>query len=165
MKFDIRCGALGAGLLVSSLALHARAEPTFPGAIQEAAGIPCTPTCLLCHFTIPGEDSNWHQPFGDAVVANGLKPGEPASLNTVVANLRSKMVDSDGDGKLDVDELAAGTNPNDPAPGAEVCGPQYGCGAHIAPPPPAQRAPIMWWLVTALALAGWVALRRSRRAD
>jgi len=148
--------------LVMSLALHANAEGTFPGGIQEAASIPCTPTCLLCHTDIPGTLANLKQPFGLTVFANGVRPGHPESLHTVVANLREKMTDSDNDGKIDVDELAAGTNPNLSDPNAELCGPEYGCGAHIAAPPPPARAPVLWWLAGISTLMALINVRRRR---
>src|SRR4051812_44968940 len=150
-------------VLAMSLSLHASAEPTFPGAIQEAAGIPCTPTCLLCHTAIPGTKYNLNGVFSTTVSLNGIVPEHPESMTTVIANLTAKKTDTDGDGKTDVDELAAGSDPNKTDPNAELCGPTYGCGAHLAPAPPPRRAPIMWWLVGILALAAWVSARRLRR--
>jgi MYXO-CTERM domain-containing protein len=159
----MRCKVM-AFSLVMSIALEASARETYPAGIQEAANIPCTPTCVLCHAAVPGTRTNLTQPFGVAVRLNdAFVVGDPSSLHAVVADLRAKQVDSDGDGKIDVDELAAGTNPNDPAPLAELCAPLYGCGAHLAPPPPPERAPVMWWLVGLLALTAAVALRRLRR--
>jgi hypothetical protein len=155
-------GEITSFLLVVSFALHAGAEPEFPGAIQEAAGIPCTPTCLLCHTAIPGTLANLKQPFGLTVLANGVQPNHPESMHTVVARLRDMKIDTDLDGKLDVDELAIGSNPNDPDPRVEICGPTYGCGAHLAPAPPPARAPILWWLVAALALSALGVARRLR---
>jgi MYXO-CTERM domain-containing protein len=147
-------------LLVMAFALRASAEPTFPGGIQDAGGIPCTPTCLLCHTAIPGTLANLKQPFGLAVLRNGVVPGDPNSLHAVVDKLREKQTDSDDDGKIDVDELSVGSNPNLPDPNAELCAPLYGCGAHLAPQPPPQRPRVLWWLVTAVALG---ALLRARR--
>ena len=152
-------------LLVTSFALRVSAEETFPGGIQEAGGIPCTPTCLLCHTAIPGALSNLKQPFGLAVLANGVVRTDPSSMHTVVANLRKKMTDSDADGTIDVDELAAGTNPNLADPNAQLCGPLYGCGAHLARQPPAARVSVLWGLMGGLALTAFVvARRRSSRA-
>ena len=150
------------GLVWSFLfvALPAGAEPEFPAAIQEAGKIPCTPTCLLCHLTVPGQKDNWTQPFGVAVRANGLVPGHPESIQTVVDNLRTKMVDTDGDGKIDVDELAAGTDPNKADPNAELCGPLYGCGAHVAKAPPSSSA-ALWWFTVPVVLSMLIAMRRQ----
>jgi hypothetical protein len=154
-------GKITVFLLAMSVAPHSSAEKTFPGAIQEAANIPCFPTCLLCHTGIPGTIANLEQPFGKTVFKHGARPGNPDSMNTVIANLRREMVDTDGDGKIDVDELAAGSNPN-PEPSVEFCGPTYGCGAHLAPPPPPERAPVSWWLVGILGLAALIGARRLR---
>ena len=151
------------GLLLGvSFAVSASAEPTFPGAIQEAATIPCTPTCLLCHTAIPGTLANLRQPFGLTVLSHGVVRGDPESMHTVVARLRDEKVDTDGDGKLDVDELAVDSNPNDPDPNAVICGPLYGCGAHLATARPPARAPLLWWLGVTLSLAAFVLVRRRR---
>jgi hypothetical protein len=157
----VRSVIKGLFFLLSLVAVPASAEPTFPGAIQEAAKIPCTPTCLLCHLTVPGEPSNWTQPFGLTVRANGLVPGHPESIQTVVDNLRAKMVDTDHDGKLDVDELAAGTDPNKADPKAEVCGPVYGCGAHVATAPLPARPTALWWFTLPAGLGLLIAMRRQ----
>jgi len=156
-------GLVGAFLFV---ALRASAEQSFPGAIKEAGSIPCTPTCLLCHTEIPGSIGNLKQPFGLTVLGNGIVPGHPESMHTVVANLRSKMVDTDGDGKLDVDELAAGSDPNKKDPNAEICGPTYGCGAHVAAAPPSARTTQLWWCGVPVVLCMLVSMRRqwARRA-
>src|SRR4051812_493935 len=149
-------------LLVMSFAVSARAEPEFPGAIQEAANMPCAPTCLLCHTAIPGTLANLNHQFGQTVLTHGIVPKHPESMHTVVANLRENKVDTDGDGKLDVAELATDSNPNDKDPNAVICGPLYGCGAHLAPTRAPARAPVLWWLVAALALASLVVARRRR---
>ncbi|HKO52212.1 MAG TPA: thrombospondin type 3 repeat-containing protein [Polyangiaceae bacterium] len=144
------------------LTLRVSAEELFPGAIQQAADIPCAPTCLLCHTEIPGNIANLKQPFGLTVLRSGVKPGDPSSMYTVVANLRANRVDTDGDGKLDVDELAAGTDPNTQNPNAELCGPLYGCGARVASSPLPERRPLLYWLPGALALTVFFSVRRRR---
>ena len=155
-------GRLRGFLLVMSLTLHAYAEGTFPGAIQQAAGIPCAPTCVLCHTEIPGNIGNLKQPFGLQVLRSGVKPGDPSSMYTVVATLRANSVDTDRDGKLDVDELAAGTNPNTPDPNAELCGPLYGCGAHLAAAPPPEHGGMPWRLACGIGLMALICARRRR---
>ena len=149
----------GSFLSLLFVAVPASAEPTFPGAIQEAANIPCTPTCLLCHLTVPGQKDNFTQPFAGAVLANGLLPEK--NMVTVVANLRAKMVDTDGDGKLDVDELAAGSDPNKPDPHAELCGALYGCGAHVSAAPLPPPTTSHWWFTVPVVLGLLVAMRRQ----
>lgn len=156
----MRRGWLGC-VWVLAFALPAHAEETFPGKIQQAAGMPCAPTCLLCHTAIPGSIANLKQPFGLAVLGNGILPGR--DMNAVVAKLRTNQVDTDKDGKLDVVELAQGTNPNDPDPNAELCGPTYGCGAHVAQAPLPTRTPVLYWLAASLGLAGLIAARRVAR--
>ena len=151
--------------LVTSVAVSASAEPEFPGAIKEAAGIPCTPTCLLCHTAIPGTLLNLKQPFGLTVLGHGVQPGHPESMHTVVARLREDKFDTDGDHKIDVDELAIDSNPSDPHPQADICGPLYGCGAHLAPALPPPRAPVPWWVAVALALTTFGLARRRRSAQ
>ena len=63
-----------AGLVVLLSASSAQAEPTFPAAIQTAAGIPCAPPCTLCHTTSPGTLATATKPFASALLANGLMP-------------------------------------------------------------------------------------------
>jgi hypothetical protein len=151
----------GLFLSFSFAAVPASAAPTFPAAIQDAAGIPCTPTCLLCHKTNPGEAGNWNTPFGITVKGNGADAKHPESIQTVVANLRAKMTDSDDDGKLDVDELAAGTDPNKTESWAEICAPLYGCGAHVAVAPPPTRSTALWWFTVPVVLSMLAAMRRQ----
>jgi hypothetical protein len=150
----------GLGLSFLFVALRASAEPTFPGAIQEAGKIPCTPTCLLCHTEIPGNSKNVNSLFGRTVWTHGAVKGHPESMHAVVERLRAEKVDTDGDGKLDVDELAAGTDPNKVESWAEICAPLYGCGAHLAAAPPASwTAP--WWVTVPVVLSMLVAMRRQ----
>jgi len=149
--------------VVMSLALHASAEPEFPGAIQEAARIPCTPTCLLCHTEIPGNINNVNEHFGRTVLTNGVRPGHPESMNDVVANLRTKNIDTDGDGKIDVDELAAGSDPSSADPNAELCAPTYGCGAQLAPAPPATATARHVLVLGIVAVTALIGARRLRR--
>jgi len=156
-------GEITGFLLAMSLSLHAGARPEYPGAIQEAASIPCTPTCLLCHTEIPGNKHNLNGIFSTTLLLNGLVPAHPETMPTAIANMRTKGTDTDADGKIDVDELAAGTDPNTADPTKEICGPNYGCGAHLAPAPPPRRTPVMWWLVGLLAAAALVSARRLRR--
>jgi hypothetical protein len=59
-------------------------------------------------------------------------------------------IDSDGDGESDIVELTTGNDPNSEGE-ARICGPNYGCGAHISRVPPARSG-------TALAIAGSVAV-------
>lgn len=158
----MRSTIAGLAVSLSFVALPASAEPDFPGAIKEYGSIPCTPTCLLCHTEIPGNAKNVNPLFGVTVLTHGLTRRDPTSLQTVVDRLRKEEVDTDHDGKLDVDELAAGSDPNKAEASAELCGPLYGCGARVAPPPSEPRAPATGWVVTLLTLLALVAARRTR---
>jgi hypothetical protein len=106
----------GLGVLLSASSVHA--EPDFPAAIQTAAGIPCEPPCTLCHTTSPGTLQTATKAFAITLLGSGLLPTHPETMTAAVATLRTKKVDTDGDGVIDVDELAAGTDPSNPQPGA-----------------------------------------------
>lgn len=154
-----------AGLVVFLSASSAHAEPTFPAAIQTAAGIPCAPPCTLCHTTSPGTKETATKPFALTLLENGLVTGQPDTMATAIAKLRASMADTDHDGTPDVVELADGTDPSNPRPDVQLCGPLYGCaGGHIAkvPPRPADRAP--WLFASALALLLLSRMRRARAA-
>jgi hypothetical protein len=144
-------------------ASSAYAEATFPAAIQTAAGIPCEPPCTLCHTTSPGTRLSATKAFALTLLTNGLLTMKPDSLTAVVAKLRANKVDTDKDGVIDVDELAAGSDPSNAQPGAQLCGPLYGCaGGHIAKVPPRQADRAPWVLAAALALLLLARMRRAR---
>jgi hypothetical protein len=154
-----------AGLGILLIASSAHAEPEFPAAIQAAAGMPCGPPCTLCHTSSPGTADTATKDFALTVLKNGLVFMHPESLTAVVAKLRANKTDTDGDGTTDVDELAAGSDPSNPRPNTDICGPLYGCaGGRIAkvPPRPADRAP--WLFASALALLMLSRRRRARAA-
>ena len=151
-------------VLAFTVALPASAEEEFPAAIQMAGNMPCGPSCLLCHTAIPGSIQNLKQPFGLAVLRSGVIPRNPGSFVSVIANLRASKSDVDNDGALDVDELVAGTNPNDPAADADLCGPTYGCGAHIVQAPPPTGVGVLWCIASGVGLAVVISARRRRAA-
>jgi hypothetical protein len=154
-----------AALAVLLIALPVQAEPDFPAAIQTAGSTPCNPPCTLCHTSSPGTRLTATKPFAITLIKNGLIPTHPESIATAVTSLRSKQVDTDGDGVLDVDELAAGTDPSNPTVGVEFCGPLYGCaGGHIAKVPPRRSDRAPWVLASALALLLLSRMRRARGA-
>jgi hypothetical protein len=153
-----RLALLSAGLLGgASWSASAQASLEFPSAVSEALGMPCPPNCTTCHATPAGGLFTVVKPFGVA-----LKGGAPASMLVIspksVDSLRAALdkmraanppIDSDGDGTADLVELSAGNDPNNKGD-ARICGPEYGCGAHISRVPPARSG-------TALAVAGSVA--------
>jgi hypothetical protein len=112
----------------------ATASGNYPGEVQSEAGIPCVPTCTLCHATNAGGGGTVTQPFGEALMARGLTGGGATdALVTALGQLEADSVDSDGNGTTDIDALRAGENPND---GSTFCGdtvtatPSYGCFQH-----------------------------------
>lgn len=134
------------------------ASSTYPSALADASGMPCTPTCTVCHETNSGGSGTVVQAFGMAMMDRGLTGGSQVDLVTSAFDtLSADGVDSDGDGVTDADELAAGDNPNDDT---TFCGgdapltPTYGCFNSAQSP------------VTGLAVLGAaavVALGRRRR--
>lgn len=116
------CLALLAALtwLVADMA---HALPELPESMQEAAAIPCLPHCTLCHRDENGGAQTVDRPFGESFVAAGGTHNHREALATLTA----ERTDSDGDGAIDVDELAAGSDPNT-AYEATLCGPSVGCG-------------------------------------
>jgi hypothetical protein len=138
----------------------AAASGNYPATVQAEAGIPCAPTCTICHATNAGGSGTVTQPFGEAMMARGLTGGGNAdALVTALAQLETDAVDSDGDGSPDVDALRAGQDPND---GTTFCGdivvatPEYGCFQHA-------RAGAGAPLIAAALLIGVSALRRRSR--
>ncbi len=106
------------------------ASSPYPNAIATDLGMACTPTCNLCHASAGGGGAV-PQAFAQALVAEGLTGGgNTDALTTALDALAAAGTDSDADGVADVDELAAGTNPNDDS---AFCGetavtpPSYGC--------------------------------------
>ena len=130
------------------------ASSVYPEQVQADVGGDCTPMCTICHATNGGGDGTITQPFGEALVSRGLVGGaNTASVTDALTQLSEDGVDSDGDGTLDVDELAMGADPN---PGGlafcDVLLPTYGCLSTVGGP-----------ALRLGAVAGLVALARRRR--
>lgn len=105
------------------------ASSVYPGAVEQELGMPCTPTCLLCHESLAGGSGTVVQEFGMAMRDRGLTGGSNTdALVAALGAMAADGVDSDGDGTIDIDELIAGDNPN---PGGDAfCDtltPTYGC--------------------------------------
>lgn len=125
------------------LAAPAWATAEFPPAIQARYSLGAEPLCQLCHTNGITARGTVTTPFGSAMLARGLVPNDVAALNTALDALTTEMVDSDGDGVVDVEELAAGTDPNKVEGGTgggagggtgTSVGPlRYGCGASAVP--------------------------------
>lgn len=137
------------------------ASPSYPSALANDVGAPCEPQCTVCHASNSGGAGTVVQPFGVALMDRGLKMEDEASLAAALDASLADLVDSDGDGVADVDELTAGTDPN--PGGAPFCGtdapitPQYGCFASAQVAPTGGR-----WAWLALAGLGLVVARRRR---
>jgi hypothetical protein len=159
IKFLAGVAALSVLGLGSTPAL---ASEPFPVAIQEAASIPCTPSCTLCHGVDPGTATTFQsKELGKALFNRTIDgqpsvvgPGDTAALKKNFAHYAMDPLNA-----ANVAALKAGT---DPQTGADLCsgGPTYGCGAHIAKETPRGDASALLWVVGALVTAG--VLRRRK---
>ena len=136
-----RALASSLGVSVFLFAGVSLATPGFPAALKADLGLAASPSCGLCHAGQPGPGTVT-TPFGKALVAEGLKPSNTASLNAALDALEAKGTDSNGDGVGDIAQLKAGNNPNDGSPlggtpspneGETPEDPKTGCGGHVAP--------------------------------
>jgi hypothetical protein len=128
---------IGASVLVAGTAHGSQA---FPSVVQKELDMPCAPSCTLCHLTDPGQSHNYTQRFAllAAIPAAGGLPlaGNESKLKTGLQKIKAGGIafDTDSDGTSDYDELKEGNDPNKPGD-SRLCGPSYGCGAHIAKAP------------------------------
>ena len=107
------------------------ATSSFPGEANTHLGMECFATCLLCHTSPAGGTGTATQPFALSLVAEGLVTSDPTTLGVALDALLAQgaAADVDGDGQNDVEQLAAGENPN--PDGTDFCPVDGG----EAPPP------------------------------
>jgi hypothetical protein len=151
---SFRRGWLCLAILGSALrASPALAEPEFPGAIFDAADMKCVPTCTLCHTTNPGTATTWQaKMLGPTLVGAGLKAGDPDTMNAAFKTYAATHA-------TEVAKIKQGI---DPQTGANVCGPTYGCGAHIVRRSPSNDNGGPLFIVGAMVVGGLLRRRRSR---
>jgi MYXO-CTERM domain-containing protein len=144
----------------------AAASEVFPGALQEAADMQCVPLCTMCHTSNPGTATTW--PFKllpkalntQTKMVNGtpvriLKQGNADSLKEAYAAYAKTA------SAAELADIKAG---REPETHADVCGPTYGCGAHVARQAAAPRDFTgALWVVGAVVAGGL--LRRRRRPN
>ncbi|HEY4158265.1 MAG TPA: hypothetical protein VGM29_09215 [Polyangiaceae bacterium] len=174
------------GLLVlaaSTVSQSALATPTFPGVVRDYLNLGCTPQCIICHHTNEGGiDIN---DFGDLMLRNGAVPYDDDTVRNALriieqgadcgampvpaacghggtAMTTPGSLDTDHDGVDDITELRNGDLPATPGPagqGLACSAVRYGCGARIAPEPPAGHTGAAVLGITLL----WVGARARRR--
>jgi hypothetical protein len=149
----------GALLLVQA---PARASEQFPAALQEAAGMPCTPSCVVCHGKVPGDAGSFlARKLPQALVASGgLPPPGDAGVPVLKSDFATYAAKAATDPEV-ARVVAALKEGTDPETGDSLCGPTYGCGAHVAKkaPPADIGAPL--WVLGAVVVGG---LLRRRKA-
>ena len=147
--------SFGAVALAPALA---SAEEIFPPVIQKEADMPCAPTCTLCHTTNPGNATSWPgKPFGQYMGTHGAVMGDANSIKGAFASYKAALTTAGMTAKLMA--LQSGLDPDN---GTSLCGPSYGCGAHVAKKAPPSDLSTPLWVVSAMAVAGL--LRRRKHA-
>jgi hypothetical protein len=152
---------LGRGLALGSLgvALHAadaRATPEYPLVLDATFNTSCpnpNSRCVICHTSSRGGQATAVRPFANTLRPLGLNRGRDVSaLQGALARL-PEATDSDDDGVTDRDELEMCGNPSGDDLGA---GPEYGCdGAHLAPLPASDDAPLALLSLLAASMIVW----------
>lgn len=147
-------------LVVLLVSAPSRASTSYPEALAEELNAPCVPQCTICHRDNNGGLATVTQPFGLAMIANGLGFFAPQTIRPALNALEAAGTDSDGDGMGDVAELAAGRDPNGDL---DLCGlaPHYGCAVRLATPPRRRDLDVTAWTLASLAFAAALS-RRTR---
>jgi MYXO-CTERM domain-containing protein len=166
--------AAGLALGVSLVAAPAAAAPEFPKKIKEALSLSYEIPCEACHENGNAGIGTLRTPLGLTVRSYAVSPDDPQTMVDALTKMKADRTDSDGDGKLDVDELTGNptatppvppSNPNMRAPGdapwppANV--PNTGCATSSTG---AGTDPSSWLSgLAAGVVVGFFALRRRRR--
>jgi hypothetical protein len=137
----------------------AKAERSFPSALEQDVPLSYLVPCSVCHIKGNTGSSTAITAFALSLRARGLSE-ERSSIAAAMAQLATDRVDSDGDGKSDVDELVAGTDPNSSANGRLIGEqePGYGCGGTA--PTGSERG---GQAAAVVGLGGWLLRRRRDR--
>ena len=135
-------------LVATTVAPLAHAIPDFPPEVMKVFEMPCEPACTLCHDSLKGGEGTVVQLFGKfyydlqlldtdnlASIQDVRVNAERFSSDCPDAPTTATGYDADCDGLSDVEELAAGSNPNETDPDASICieGVEYGCVGSVAP--------------------------------
>jgi len=147
-------------LVAPKLAL---ASEQFPAALAEAAGIACTPSCVVCHGKTPGDIGSFQaRKLARDLIALGLPPPGAAGVPVVKSDFASYAMKASTDPEV-ARVVAALKDGVDPETGDSLCGPTYGCGAHVAKkaPPTDFSAPL--WALAAVMMGALIRRRRPNR--
>lgn len=147
------------GIATAAWTGEARASTGYSDEVRRHLALSYAPKCSLCHEGADGGTVD--TPFAKSMLARGMRGGgDLASVDAALDAMTKDKVDSDGDGAIDVDELAYGGDPN-VADKTQGSGPAatYGCGVTRARSDGPAAAVL---LAIAFALAR--ATRRSGRA-
>ena len=137
MNHAHRISVLCATVALGSLLFTNRASATgrFPSQMyyhlySSYTVAPYQAPCSVCHLRGSTGPGTAQTPFALSMKARGLEPGNNSSLLASLDALNRDMVDSDGDGTPDIQEIENDTDPNTPAPVSLTGqpGPNAGCG-------------------------------------
>jgi len=124
--------------------------------------MPCTPSCVVCHGKVPGDASSFFaRKLPHALAASGgLPPPGAAGVATLKSDFATYAAKAATDPEV-LRVITALKQGIDPETGDSLCGPTYGCGAHVAKKAPPSDLSSPLWVVGAMAIGGL--LRRRRR--